>query len=73
LKSSSGYTSYSVYGWGAPGDAPLVGDFDGDTKPDCIIWRPSNGAWFILKSSSEYTSYSVHGWGMSGDAPLTAN
>jgi len=47
-------------------------DFDGDGSRDLIIWRPSNGYWYILKSSTnyEYSTYYCKAWGTSGDVPI---
>ena len=34
--------------WGnVEGDVPLLGDWDGDGKDDYIIYRPSNGQWWV--------------------------
>jgi hypothetical protein len=67
LKSSSGYTSWSIYQWGTNGDTPLV-----DANGDLIVWRPSNGVWFILNLPS-YTSWDIYQWGTNGDTALVVN
>ena len=52
---------------GAGGDIPLLGDVDGDSVKDLILWRPSSGTWLILKSSSGYTGSISYRWGSNGD------
>jgi hypothetical protein len=70
LRSSTGYTTYASYMWGAPGDVPLGGDFDGDGIADAAAYRPSTGAWWILLSSTGYTTYVSYHWGVTGDLPV---
>jgi VCBS repeat protein len=78
LTSSSGY-SYAASGakqWGnnSLGDVPLMGNIDGDTIADLIVWRASTGTWYWLTSSTGY-SYGAAGarqWGNQslGDVPM---
>jgi len=58
-----------VQQWGASGDVPLRGDFDGDGIADIAVWRPSTGGWWIVPSShpaSPVTQY----FGLPGDIPV---
>jgi hypothetical protein len=56
--------------WGAAGDAPAPGDYDGDGKTDLAIFRTSTGVRYILRSSDN--AIEVVQWGQSGDI-LTTN
>lgn len=57
--------------WGATGDVPVPGDFDGDGKTDFSIFRPSSNQWWIFKSSDN-TYYSI-AYGAAGDKPAAAD
>ena len=59
--------------WGVSSDIAVQGDIDGDSRDDLVIWRPSNGTWYVLRSSLGYAdpqSRWTKAWGVSGDVPL---
>ncbi len=57
--------------WGINGDIPLRGDFDGDDRLDAVIFRPSNGIWYILQSSNLQVRY--ESWGLATDRFVPAD
>jgi len=57
--------------WGATGDKPLVGDFDGDGRLDAAIFRQSTGQWYILRSSDNQVINQQ--FGASTDIPVPAD
>ncbi|HEY8563410.1 MAG TPA: VCBS repeat-containing protein [Pyrinomonadaceae bacterium] len=49
---NSGTGEQTEVRFGFPTDKPVPGDYDGDGKTDVAVWRPSNGAWWIIYSST---------------------
>ena len=37
---------------------------------DLVVYRPSNGTWYIRSAASNYASENAYGWGMPTDIPL---
>lgn len=60
-------SNVSSQNWGAAGDIPAIGDFDGDGKTDFCVFRPSSSTWWILNSSDG--TVRAMAFGVSGDLP----
>jgi hypothetical protein len=75
LTSASNFTANEAYDWGLPGDVPVKADFDGDRRPDLVVYRPSDGMWYIRLSTSNYSyaGWMSFQWGLPGDLPVAAD
>jgi uncharacterized delta-60 repeat protein len=60
----------TIIQFGASGDIPAPGDFDGDGMTDRAVFRPSGGDWYILFSSGGFGG--IH-FGQNGDQPVTGD
>jgi hypothetical protein len=61
--------SYYTVPFGATGDQPAPGDFDGDGKYDPAVFRPSDANWYVLRSSAGVL---IQQFGAAGDLPAPA-
>jgi len=68
VRRSEDGTSFSA-NWGTNGDVPMLADFTGDGKDDFVVWRPSNGNWYIMDSQS-LESVPGFNFGIAGDVPM---
>jgi chitodextrinase len=66
--SSSGRTAFQIY-FGATGDTPVPGDYDGDGKTDAVIYRPSTGLWYGPRTGAAQIVIQII-LGVPGDIPI---
>ncbi len=44
--------------------------FDADHRPDMVVWRPSDGTWYVRTSLSGFNSSFGVQYGLAGDVPI---
>ena len=59
--------------YGAPGDIPVVGDWDGDGVDTIGVYRPSHGAWYLRNSNTPGSPAIAVSYGGSGDIPVVGD
>jgi hypothetical protein len=59
-------TGWSPVQWGATGDVPVPGDYDGDGTTDVAVYRPGVGLWYVR---GQFTVQ----WGWPEDVPVPAD
>lgn len=67
LSNPGGNITYAP--WGTGSDQPIRGDFDGDSRADLAIFRPSNAVWYVAQSSNGQIRY--QNWGLATDKRVT--
>jgi hypothetical protein len=56
LTSGSGYSRAMMLSFGAAGDVPVPGDYDGDGTADAALYRPAAGVWLVTESRRGFMS-----------------
>jgi len=69
---NDGFNNSSIP-FGAAGDVPVIGDFDGNGAGDYSVFRPSTGTWFINNTWSPNAVWKSVAFGLAGDEPVPAD
>jgi len=65
-------TALDVVGYDRATKRPRA-DFDGDSKTDITVYRPSTGVWYVLNSRTNFTTFATYQWGVSTDIPVSGD
>ena len=74
IDSTEGSTSSDfTYIFGATGDVPFVGDFDGDGVDTIGLFRPSTGMFYLKNSHTDGPADIEFAFGVAGDIPIAGD
>jgi hypothetical protein len=59
--------SFYAAPFGANGDTPVAGDYDGDGRFDFAVFRPSSATWIVQRSTQGTL---IQNFGLTGDIPV---
>jgi len=59
--------SFYSFPFGANGDIPVPGDYDGDGRNAAAVFRPSSSTWFAQRATGGTL---IQQFGIAGDIPL---
>ncbi|MEI7852004.1 MAG: hypothetical protein WCH86_09240, partial [Kiritimatiellales bacterium] len=64
-----------AFGYGLPGDIPIVGDWNGDGIDTVGVFRPSNAMWYLNpnNAASPDNTLIAFGYGLPGDIPVVGD
>lgn len=67
----NGFDAISMQ-FGQNGDVPLTFDYDGDGADEIVVFRPSNGTWYLANPfTGQFTG--AYKFGQNGDVPVPAD
>ena len=61
--------SFYAFPFGAAGDVPAAGDYDGDGRADAAVFRPAGAVWYLNRSTA---GGFIAPFGASGDLAVPA-
>jgi hypothetical protein len=70
---TAGSADIPPFTYGAPGDIPIVGDWNGDGIDTVGIYRPSNGKFYLRNSNTSGTADVVLDFGILNGIPVVGN
>ncbi|MGQ0542491.1 MAG: VCBS repeat-containing protein, partial [Blastocatellia bacterium] len=60
-------STFFAFPFGANGDIPVPGDYDGDGRLDAAVFRAASTTWFVNRSTA---GVYIAGFGLSTDLPV---
>ena len=71
----NGTDAAAVRQWGLSGDIPFFANFTGDAFADLVVWRKTEGNWYLCDwdGTGGCASTEVQQWGLPGDFPIAGD